>query len=94
MLLDKVFPGDTINVELQEQNAMLDETNEEMDTVMGRIKHLTDKLDRLIQDSMWKKVGIVILLLTVLIIMIYFLCLYIGGEKSFKNSFLSRFLWI
>jgi len=65
--------GDTINLELDEQNTMLNEVNDEMDTVMGRIKHLTDKLDRLMNFSMGKKVVIIVLLLIILVVMIYFM---------------------
>jgi len=65
--------GDTINLELEEQNVMLSEVSDEMDTVMGRIKHLTDKLDRLMNFSMGKKMVVIILLLIILVVMIYFM---------------------
>lgn len=65
--------GREIDIELKEQNKMLDEVNEEMDTAMARLNRLSKGVDKLLKGSTTKKIAVIIILLIILVLLIYFM---------------------
>jgi len=65
--------GNTIEIELKEQNKMLEEVDEDMETAQDRLASLTVKLDKLLGQSGKNKICLIIFLVMVLIFLVYFM---------------------
>jgi len=64
--------GDTIKVELEEQDQMLHNVDTQMDEAKNRLDVLMVKIDKILGHSNKKRIGVIILLLLVLLLLVYF----------------------
>merc|ERR1712173_165421 len=64
--------GDTIQVELKEQETMLDEVDEQMDEAKVRLIVLTAKVDKILGRSDKKRLGLICMLVLILVLLVYF----------------------
>merc|ERR1719192_2005855 len=64
--------GDTIQVELKEQEGMLNEVDEQMDEAKDRLTVLTAKVDKILGQSQKKRMGLICFLMMILILLLYF----------------------
>ena len=64
--------GDTIKVELEEQDEMLEAVDTQMDEAKNRLDGLMIKIDKILGHSNKKRICVIIFLLILLIILVYF----------------------
>jgi len=64
--------GDTIKVELEEQDEMLADVDTQMDEAKNRLDVLMVKIDKILGHSNKKRIGVIIFLLLLLILLVYF----------------------
>jgi len=64
--------GDTIKVELEEQDQMLEDVDTQIDEAKNRLDALMVKIDKILGHSNKKRIGIIIFLLITLIVLVYF----------------------
>jgi len=65
--------GNLINKEIQDQEELLNEVEEEMNTTQDTLSRLTNRLDTLLQHSENKKFLLIAVLVIILVVMVYFM---------------------